>query len=86
MTRPHDAERRTYHCRRCGRVLFETDIPLGTDGLVFAICKGRDCREFNPVGIGKPPFAPKVWTEWRSRADPSIPSVAVPRNGVSGDT
>jgi len=62
-------ERRTYHCRRCGRVLFETDVPLGTDGHVYAICKRRDCREYNPVGVGKPPRAlPKVWTEWNMRA------------------
>jgi hypothetical protein len=62
-------ERRTYHCRRCGQVLFETDVPLGTDGNVYAICKGRRCREFNPVGVGKPPWlVPKVWTEWNFRA------------------
>jgi len=70
MARPQDAQRRTYHCRRCGRVLFETDIPLGTDGLIFAICKGRDCREYNPVGIGKPPLTfPRVWTAWQARVE-----------------
>jgi len=71
---PHDVQRRTYHCRRCGKVLFETDVPLGTDGLVYAICKARDCREFNPVGVGKPPFGtPRVWTAWNDR---------VPSNGA----
>ena len=64
-----DLEKRAYRCRKCGAVLFETDVPLGTSGLVYAICKRRDCREFNPVGVGKPPLTyPKVWTAWNERA------------------
>jgi hypothetical protein len=49
-------DERTYWCRKCGRHLFRSDVPLGTRGVVLVPCPERLCQRTNAVKVGEPPL------------------------------